>query len=148
MDGIHLSVLVGFVELHAAGDAGIALGRGEAVANRLCVLAPALDHICDQHDLIVSMGIQVRRARIVFSLECSDEIFGDIASVSRIELDYADVAERRFAGLLFKSEGQPNRANLDRATAAAFGNTGLGERLSNLETLPLKRVSGDHINLA
>src|SRR3954466_13930717 len=53
VDGIHLGVLFVLVELDATGDADEILGRCQRVADRLRVLGAALDHIGDQHDLIV-----------------------------------------------------------------------------------------------
>jgi hypothetical protein len=48
VDRVHLGVLVGLVELDAAGDADDALGRRETVADRLGVGGAAPDDVGDQ----------------------------------------------------------------------------------------------------
>ena len=113
MDGIHLGVLVGLVEFHATGDTDIVFGSGKAVSDRLGILATALDDVCDQHDLVISVGIQVRRISAVFCLERCAEVFDCIAGFGRIELHDADIAQSGLSSLLFEAEWQPDRADLD-----------------------------------
>ena len=59
-----------------------------------------------------------------------------------------DIAERCLAGLLLKTERQPDRAELDRLPSAALRDAGLRERLRDAQPLPLERVGRDHIGLA
>ena len=77
---------------------------------------------------------------VVFGFEGRDEILRHVALVGRIELDDADVAERRLAGLLLEAERQPDRAELDGIAAAALGDSGLRQRLRDLEALAFERV--------
>src|SRR5713101_126040 len=66
---IHLGVLVSLVEFDAAGHAGEALCRSKTVADGLGVLGAAAHHVCDQHDLVVGMSVEVGRIRVVFGFE-------------------------------------------------------------------------------
>src|SRR5665213_3715969 len=125
MDRIHFGVLVGLVEFDAAGHAGEILGRRKSVTDGLRVFAAAAHHVCDQHDLVEGMSVEVGRIGVVFGLECLDKFFDDVALVCRVELNYAYIADRRLAGLLLESERQPNRAELDGLAAAALDDAGL-----------------------
>ena len=143
-----LLVLVGLVELDAAGHAQETPGRGQSVADRLRVLGTALHRIGDQRDLIIGMRMQVRRVLFVFRLERRDEILHLRTLIGRIELHDPDIAERRLAGLLLEAEWQPDGAELDRRPAAALGDAGLRERLSDLQSLAFERVGRNDVNLA
>src|SRR4051794_20034005 len=148
MDGVHLDVLVGLVELDASGNAGIALGGSKPIADGLSILSAALDHIGDQHNLVVGMRVKMRRIGIVFSLECRHEILRHVAGVGRVELHDPDVSQGGLAGFLLKAEWQPYRADLNGIATAAFGDPGLRQRLCYFETLALKRVGRDYIYFA
>src|SRR5262249_34870836 len=102
----------------------------------------------NQHDLLVGVGVQVRRIGVVFCLELGGKVFHDITGFGWIKLHNSDIAERGFPGFLFEAERQPDRANLNGSATAAFGDAGLGQRLSNLEALAFKRVCRDHIYFA
>ena len=85
---------------------------------------------------------------LYFALKVCDEVLHDLALVGRIELDDAHVAERGLAGLLLEAERQPDRAELDRLSAAALGHAGVRQRLGDPQTLALERVGGDDVDLA
>ncbi len=88
------------------------------------------------------------RILIVFCLERINEAAHKRTLIRGIELHDPDIAEGRLTGLLLETERQPNRAQLDRLTAAAFGYAGLCERLRNLQSLAFERIRRDHVDLA
>ena len=85
---------------------------------------------------------------LYLALKAATKFLHHVALVGRIELHDAHVAERRLAGLLLEAERQPDRADLDRAAAAAFDDAGLRQRLGDLQALPFQRVGRDHVDLA
>ena len=131
MDRIHLDVLVSLVEFNTASDTRKVLGAGERIANRLPVFSTALDHIGDQHDLIVGMRVDVRGVCVVFRLEGADEIANGRSLVGRIELYNADIAESCLSGFLFEAERKPDGAQLNCLPAAPFCHAGLCECLGD-----------------
>src|SRR5262249_8010354 len=145
VDRIHLDVLVGLVEFDAAGHTGKVLCRCHDIADRLRVLAAAAMEFGDARDLMEGVGIDVRWFLIVFGLEGANEVLPHVALVGRIELDDADVAERRLARLLLETEGQPDRAELDRLPAATLGDASLRQRLRDAQALALGRIGRYHI---
>jgi len=63
------------------------------------------------------------------------------ALVGGIELNDADVANRRLAGLLLEAEGQPYGAELDRLAVTALGDACLRQCLGDAQPLPFQRRS-------
>src|SRR5450631_3173975 len=112
VDRIHFGVLVGFVEFDTARHAGETLCSSKAVPDGLGILSAAAHHVCDQHDLVIGMSVEVRRICVIFDFECLNELTNDITLVGRIELNNADIAQGSLSGLLLKTEGQPNRTEL------------------------------------
>src|SRR5215475_3620574 len=148
VDRILPDVLVRLVELHAAGDADEVLRGGECVADWFCVRGAALHDVGDQHDLVVGMGIEVRRIGTKHGFEVPDEVANDFAFVRWIKLHDAYIASRRLACLLLEAEGEPDGAELDRRAIAALHNPGLRQRLRDLQALPFKRIRRDHVDLS
>src|SRR5450631_3650132 len=120
VDRIHFGVLVGFVEFDTARHAGETLCSSKTVSDGLGVLGTAAHHVCDQHDLVIGMSVEVRRIRVIFGFERLNELANDITLVGRIELNNADIAQRGLSGLLLKTEGQPNSTELYGLAAAAL----------------------------
>src|SRR5215469_4660613 len=125
MDRVHFDVLIGFVERDASCDPEKILGRGQPVADRLSTIRTALDHVGDQHDLVVGMSVEMCWVAIEFTFEPADKIAVQRPLIRRVELHDPNIANRGLAGLLFETKWQPDRAKLDRFAAAAFDNAGL-----------------------
>src|SRR5215472_288941 len=104
MDCIHFYVLIGLVERDATCDTGKIRGPSQAITNRLGILTAALHHVGDQHDLIVSVSIEMRRVTVELALERADKIANQRTLIGWVELHDPNVANRRFAGLLFEPE--------------------------------------------
>src|SRR6185369_9794755 len=118
------------------------------VTDGLCVLTASAHDVCDQHDLIVGMSVEVGRFGVVFGFERIDELANNIALIGRVKLNDADIADSRLAGLLLEAEGKPYRAELYGLAAAAFDDAGLCERLCDLQALAFQRIGRDDVNLA
>ena len=136
MDRIHFDILIALVELDASGYTRIVLGCGKSVPNRLRVFGAAFNDVSDQHNLIIGVGIKVRRVGIELCFEVLDEIAHDRALLGWIELNNPNIANRCFASFLFKAKRQPNGAQLDGFTATTFDNAGLGQSLGDLRPWP------------
>src|SRR5215472_11110234 len=104
MNCIHFYVLIGLVERDASRDAGEILGSSQAIANRLRIFTAALHHVGDQHDLIVSVSIEMRRVTVELAFERADKITNQRTLIGWVELHDPNVADRRFASLLFEPE--------------------------------------------
>src|SRR4029077_5477052 len=131
-----------------ASDARVVFGVGKTVADGLSIFSTALDHVGDQHDLVVGGRIQVRRVCVVLGFEVSGKILRYVARIGRIELNDADVAQRGLPRFLPEAERQPYGADLNGVAAAAFGDPGLCQRLRDLEALPFEGVSRNHVDFA
>src|SRR5215475_213079 len=94
------------------------------------------------------MGVEMGRILAEPGLERLDETAHEVALIGWIELDDADVAQRRLAGLLLESEWQPDGAELDGLPAASLGDARLGQSLADLQALPFERVGRDDVDLA
>ena len=103
-------------------------------------LPPRLNHVGDQQNLIKGMRIDMGRILVVFRFEGPNEALHHLTLVGRVELNDADIAERRFAGLLLESEWQPDGAELDRLSAAALRYASLCESLGDPQTLAFERI--------
>jgi len=135
MDRIHFDILIALIELDASGHTRVVLGCGKPISDRLRILSTAFYDISDQHDLIIGVGIKVRRVAIELCFKIFDEIAHDRALFGWIELNDPNVANRCLASFLLEAKRQPNCTQLDCFTTATFNDGGLCQRLGDLQAL-------------
>src|SRR5262249_24455402 len=97
-------ILIARIELDTSGHARVILGCGKPVPDRLRVLSAPFYDISNQHNLIIGVGIKVRRVAIELCFKLFDEIANDRALLGWIELNDPNIANRCLASFLLEAK--------------------------------------------